>query len=208
MTRLNLLPWREMRRKEQDKQLLSLMVFVSVLMGLAVFYAHLHVGGLIDNQNARNNFLNDEIVQVDKQIKEIRDIKKQRAALISRMNIIYQLQGDRTQVVHLFDELVQRLPEGVYMKSLEQKAKTLKIKGVAQSNARVSALMRNLEESNWFTQPNLKVINVKKNKKTGDRVSNFDLSVTQTDKSAKKKSTKQKSEKPPKAAKAKAGPKK
>jgi len=208
MTRLNLLPWREMRRKEQDKQLLSLMVFVSVLMGLAVFYAHLHVGGLIDNQNARNNFLNDEIVQVDKQIKEIRDIKKRRAALVSRMNIIYQLQGDRTQVVHLFDELVQRLPEGVYLKSLEQKLKSLKMKGVAQSNARVSALMRNLEESNWFTQPNLKVINVKKNKKTGDRVSNFDLSVTQTDKSAKKKSTKKKSVKTSKAAKAKAGSKK
>ncbi|GMR18592.1 MAG: type 4a pilus biogenesis protein PilN [Gammaproteobacteria bacterium] len=197
-----------MRRKEQDKQLLSLMVFVSVLMGLAVFYAHLHVGGLIDNQNARNNFLNEKIAQVDKQIKEIRDIKKRRAALISRMNIIYRLQGDRTQVVHLFDELVQRLPEGVYLKSLEQKSKSVKMKGVAQSNARVSALMRNLEESNWFTRPNLKVINVKKNKKTGDRVSNFDLSVTQTDKSAKKKSTKKKSGKTPKAAKAKAGRKK
>lgn len=203
MTRLNLLPWRELRRKEQDKQLLSLMVFVCVLMGLAVFYAHLHVSGLIDNQNARNNFLNDEIAKVDKQIKEIKNIKKRRAALISRMNIIYQLQGDRTQVVHLFDELVQRLPEGVYLKSLTQKAKSLKIKGVAQSNARVSALMRNLEESNWFTQPTLKVINVRKNKKTGDRVSNFDLSVTQTDKSAQKKSKKN-----PRTAKAKAGRKK
>lgn len=185
MTKLNLLPWREMRRKEQDKQLLSLMVFASVLMGLAVFYAHLHVGGLIDNQNARNQYLDEEIAKVDKQIKEIKDIKRKRTALISRMNIIYQLQGDRTQVVHLFDELVQRLPEGVYFRSLVQKGKVLSLKGVAQSNARVSAVMRNFEESNWFTLPKLKVINVRKSPGAGDRVSQFDLTVTQTDKSTK-----------------------
>ncbi|MDH5648432.1 MAG: PilN domain-containing protein [Gammaproteobacteria bacterium] len=190
MTRLNLLPWREIRRKEQDKQLLSLMIFVCVLMGLAVFYAHLHVSGLIDNQNARNNFLNQEIAKVDKQIEEIKDLKKRRAALISRMEIIYRLQGDRTQVVHLFDELVKRLPEGIYFSSLDQKGKNLTIKGVAQSNARVSALMRNLEESNWLTEPKLKVINVKQTKKTTEKVSQFDLTVTQTDKSAKTKSNK------------------
>lgn len=191
MTRLNLLPWREMKRREQDRQLLSVAAFACVLMGLIIFYAHLHVSALIDNQNSRNKFLKDEIAKVDKQIAEIRDLKKKRKALISRMNIIYQLQGDRTQIVHVFDELVRRLPEGVYFTKLDQKAKSITLEGVAQSNARVSALMRNLENSNWFMNPELDVINVKK--KGGDRVSQFKLKVTQTDKSFKKDEKKKKS---------------
>lgn len=179
MTTLNLLPWREMRRKEQDKQLLSVLVFACVLAGLLIFYAHLHVTGLINNQNTRNQFLEKEINKVKKEIKEIKELKKQRAALIARMNIIYQLQGDRSRIVHIFDELVTRLPEGVYFKSLAQKKDLFRIKGVAQSNARVSALMRNLEGSEWLQKPVLKIIKVKTDKKSGEKVSQFDLSVMQ-----------------------------
>ena len=185
-THLNLLPWREMRRKEQDRQLLAVLAGVAVLTGLMVFYAHLHVSGMIDNQVQRNNFLKQQITLVNKQIEEIKNLKKQRQALISRMNIIYQLQGDRTQVVHVFDELVKRLPEGVYFDSVTQKGKVITIKGTAQSNARVSALMRNLEQSNWFINPDLKVINVKTTKGAAERVSVFDMTVKQTDKRAKK----------------------
>lgn len=185
-TQLNLLPWREMRRKEQDRQLLAVLAGVVVFSGLVLFQAYLHVSGLIDNQVQRNNFLKQQITIVNKQIAEIKSLKKQRQALISRMNIIYQLQGDRTQIVHVFDELVKRLPEGVYFDSLKQKGKVITIKGTAQSNARVSALMRNLEQSNWFVSPDLKVININTAKGGGERVSVFDMTVKQTDKRAKK----------------------
>ena len=183
-TRLNLLPWREMRRKEQDKQLMSVAGFAWVLMALIVFYGHVHVTTLIDNQNKRNQYLEEEIVKVDKQIAEIKELQKQRKALIARMNIIYELQGDRTQIVHVFDEFVQRLPDGVYFTNMDQKGKNFFLNGVAQSNARVSALMRNLEESNWFKDPVLEIIKAKETKE--DRVSEFKLRVTQTDKRAKK----------------------
>lgn len=177
-TRLNLMPWRELRRKEQDRQLLSVAVGAWFLMGLVVFYLHLHVTGLMDDQNRRNKFLQSEIAKVDKEIKQIKELEKQRKNLIARMNVIYDLQGDRTQVVHVFDDLVRKLPEGVYFTSLKQKGKGITIKGVAQSNARVSALMRNLDKgSAWFTDPNLNVIKVKA--QGNDRVSVFELKVKQ-----------------------------
>ncbi len=180
-TRLNLLPWREMRRKEQDRQLLTIAAGAWVLMGLVVFYAHLHVSGLIEDQQRRNDFLKGEIAKVEKEITEIKELRKQRQALIARMNVIYELQGDRTQVVHVFDDLVRKLPEGVYFTALDQKGKTFVLQGSAQSNARVSALMRNLDGSDWFTDPNLVVINVKE-EKGGDRVSTFTLQVNQATK--------------------------
>ncbi|MFQ6021475.1 MAG: PilN domain-containing protein [Acidiferrobacterales bacterium] len=179
-TQLNLLPWREMRRKEQDRQLLTMAISAWILMGLIVFYAHLHVTGLIDDQNRRNGYLKQEIAKVDKEIKEIKELKKQRQALIARMNVIYELQGDRTQIVHVFDDLVRKLPEGIYFRTLKQTGKSIAVKGVAQSNARVSALMRNLDASEWFASPNLNIINVKED--GNDRVSEFTLKVKQTSK--------------------------
>lgn len=184
-TRLNLLPWREIRRKEQDRQLLTVAAGAWVLMVLAVFYAHLHVTHLIDDQNRRNEFLKGEIAKVEKEIKEIKEIKKQRQALIARMNVIYQLQGDRTQIVHVFDDLVRKLPEGVYFKTMKQRGKHFALDGIAQSNARVSALMRNLDSSEWFANPNLDIINVQE--KGGDRVSTFKLQVNQQAKTAEQK---------------------
>ena len=179
-TQLNLLPWREIRRKDQDRQLLSLAIGAWILTALIVFYGHLHVTGLINDQNQRNDFLNQEIAKVDKQIKEIKELKKQRQALIARMNVIYELQGDRTQVVHVFDDLVRKLPEGIYFNKLKQKGKALTIEGVAQSNARVSALMRNLDASDWFSDPNLSVIKVVED--GTDRVSKFEMTIKQVSK--------------------------
>ena len=182
-TRVNLLPWREMHRKEQDRQLLTIAVGAWILMGVVIFYAHIHVSSLIENQNRRNEFLNQEIAKVDKEIKEIADIKKQRADLIARMNVIYQLQGDRTQIVHLFDELARKLPDGIYLASLKHSGSTISLQGVAQSNARVSALMRNLASSDWFADPELEVITVKP--RGSDRVSEFSLRVKQAAKQQK-----------------------
>ena len=183
-TRINLLPWREMQRKEQDRQLLSIAVGAWILMGVVIFYAHVHVSSLIENQNRRNDFLNQEIAKVDKEIKEIAALKKQRAALIARMNVIYELQSNRTQVVHLFDELARKLPEGIYFSSLKHTGNNIALQGMAQSNARVSALMRNLASSDWFTNPELEVITSKA--AGSDRVSSFSLNVKQSEKQKKK----------------------
>lgn len=183
-TRINLLPWREMRRKEQDRQLLTIAVGAWILMGVIIFYAHVHISALIENQNKRNEFLNQEIAKVEKEIKEIAELKKKRADLIARMNVIYQLQGDRAKVVHLFDELARKLPEGVYLGSLVHTGSNIALKGVAQSNARVSALMRNLAASDWFADPELEVITVKS--RGGDRVSEFSMKVKPVAKQQKK----------------------
>jgi len=177
MTRINLLPWREMRRKEQDRQILSIAVGAWLLMGLIIFYGHLHVTGLIDNQQKRNEFLDKEIKKVDEEIKEIRELQAARAALLARMRVIQQLQSDRTQIVHTFDDLVRKVPEGVYLFSLKQVGQQFTLTGNAQSNARVSALMRNLDGSEWFMAPELDVINVKP--RGADRVSEFVLRVKQ-----------------------------
>lgn len=177
MTRLNLLPWRDLRRKEQDRQLLSIAVGVWILMGLIIFYAHLHVSGLIENQQKRNEFLDKETKKLDEEIKEIRELQAARSALLARMRVIQQLQLDRTQVVHLFDDLVRKMPEGVYLTTLKQAGPVITLTGNAQSNARVSALMRNLDASDWYTKPELDVINVKT--KGNDRVSEFTLRVNQ-----------------------------
>ena len=177
MTRLNLLPWRDQRRKEQDRQLLSIAVGVWILMGLVIFYAHLHVSGLIENQQKRNEFLDKETKKLDEEIKEIKELQAARAALLARMRVIQQLQADRTLVVHLFDDLVRKVPEGVYITSFKQAAPLITLTGNAQSNARVSALMRNLDASDWYAKPDLDVINVKT--KGSDRVSEFTLRVSQ-----------------------------
>ncbi|MBI3575875.1 MAG: PilN domain-containing protein, partial [Gammaproteobacteria bacterium] len=160
-TRLNLLPWREMRRKEQDKHLLTFAAGIWTLMGFLVLFTYLRVSATKDDQLKRVEFLQQEIARVDNEIKEIADLKKQREALIARMNVIYQLQADRIQVVRVFDELARKLPEGVYLTAFRYAGSSISLQGIAQSNARVSAFMRNLSGSDWFADPELEVINVK-----------------------------------------------
>lgn len=193
-TRINLLPWRDQRRKEQDRQILSIGVGAWILMGLIIFYAHLHVTGLIENQQKRNEFLDKEIKKVDEEIKEIRELQAARSALLARMRVIQQLQMDRTRVVHMFDDLVRKTPEGVYFVGLKQAGQTITLTGNAQSNARVSALMRNLDASDWFANPDLDVINVKP--RGSDRVSEFTLRVNQKVKQEEKDEKPQKDGKP------------
>lgn len=175
-TRINLLPWRELRRREQDRQMLTIAVASWLLMGVVVFYAHVHVSAMIENQNLRNKFLQDEIKKVENEIKEIAELKKTRQDLIARMNVIYQLQGDRTRVVRIFDEVARRLPEGVYLTSLKQTGGgSLALQGLAQSNGRVAALMRNLAASDLFMEPVLEVIRIKE--QGGSRLSEFSMNV-------------------------------
>ncbi len=184
MTRLNLLPWRQLRRKEQDRQLLSIGIGMVILMGLIVFYVYVNVNSRIHDQNLRNQYLTAQINKLDKQIQAIRKLKQERQALIARMHVIEHLQADRTQIVHVFDSLVRRLPPGIYLTSFIQQGSAFTISGVAQSNARVSAFMRQLDQSNWFAKPDLDVIHVTVQNHT--RVSEFTLHVLETDKAAKK----------------------
>lgn len=175
MTRINLLPWREIRRRERDRQILTGSVLAWMLTGLVVFYGWWHMNGLIDFQNGRNGFLKQETAKLDKQITEIREIKRRKEALLARMEVIQQLQSNRTQIVHVFDDLVRKLPKGVYLTSLKKKGNNITLAGFAQSNARVSSLMQNLDSSDWFSNPNLNVINVTPSGE--QRVSKFTLQV-------------------------------
>lgn len=176
-TRINLLPWRELRRQEQDRQLLSASIGAWLLMGLVVFYGWYYANGLIEHQNKRNDYLKTEIAKLDEKIKEINKLKERKQALIARMEIIQQLQQNRTQIVHVFDDLVRKLPKGVYLTGLAKKNKQITLKGLAQSNARVSHLMNNLDSSDWFTNPNLDIVNAQD--QGGDRVSQFTVRVNE-----------------------------
>ncbi len=175
MTRINLLPWREIRRRERDRQILTGSFLSWMLMGLVVFYGWWHMNGLIDFQSSRNGFLTQETAKLDKQIKEIREIKRRKESLLARMEVIQSLQSNRTQIVHVFDDLVRKLPKGVYLTSLKKKGKNITLAGYAQSNARISSLMRSLDSSDWFANPNLNVINVTPSGES--RVSKFTLQV-------------------------------
>ncbi|MCC6209133.1 MAG: PilN domain-containing protein [Gammaproteobacteria bacterium] len=177
MTNINLLPWREIRRKEQQRQFFSIAGGAAVLMGLIVFYIHIHVGGMIETQSMRNKFLEEEITKVEAKIVEIKTIESKKEQLLARMNIIQQLQTRRPAIVHLFDELVKAVPSGMYLTNVSQQGKLLVIEGVAQSNARVSAFMRNLDASDWFAGPRLEVIEA--SSKDLARTSHFKLAVSQ-----------------------------
>ncbi|HFD92057.1 MAG TPA: pilus assembly protein PilN [Gammaproteobacteria bacterium] len=175
MTCINLLPWREARRKEQQRQFFTIAGAAAVLMGVIVFYIHMHIGGLIDNQNNRNNYLEDEIAVVDKKIAEIKTLKTEKKKLLARMNIIQQLQTRRPEIVHLFDDLVRSVPPGIYLTKAQQQDTAVIFEGVAQSNARVSSFMRNLDGSDWYENPRLEVI--KADDKGRVRTSHFVLRV-------------------------------
>jgi len=155
MVRINLLPHREQRRQARQRQFVSMVIGLAVL-GLAVVgLVHVVIAARIDNQNGRNKLLTDEIVKLDEQIKEIDKLREQTQALLARKQIVETLQANRTEAVHLLDQLVQQLPDGLYLRSVKQSGTKVTLVGYAQSNARVSTLMRNIESSPWLTSPEL-----------------------------------------------------
>lgn len=164
MAKINLLPWRQEQRKEQQRQFLTIVGLVAVLVALGILAVHLQYARLIGVQESRNEYLTKHIKEVEKQIKEINQLANKKERLLARMEIIQRLQRNRPEIVRLFDEMVRILPEGVHLKSLSQKGTKLSLKGVAQSNARVSALMRNIDQSDWLTSPELGVIQTGKGK--------------------------------------------
>ena len=187
MPQINLLPWREELRARRQKEFLTLAVITLLAMGGVVFGVHLHMQGRIDFQVARNEFVQSEISKLDKQIKEIENLQRQKERLLARTRKIQQLQSGRPDIVHLMDELVSTLPEGVYLTKVVQKGANLQMNGVAQSNARVSSLMRQLDSSDWLENPSLIQI-VADKKAQSDLVRNaiFALGIKQTSQKPKK----------------------
>jgi len=177
MSTINLLPWREERRAARKKQFLSAMGLSAVLAIGAVGLGHLYFDKLITNQNNRNTYLEQEIKALDTKIAQIKELEKEKSNLIARMHAIETLQTSRPLVVHLFDELVTSMPEGIYLNNIEQKNEVLTISGSAQSNSRVSNFMRNLEASEWLTGATLEIIENKDEKK--NRTNRFTLRINQ-----------------------------
>ena len=155
MIRINLLPHREEKRKARRQQFYGLLGLVSVLAGVIVFLVITVIDGYISAQDAKNDFLKKEIVALDKQIDQIKRLKEQTQALLARKQIIEALQRDRAEAVLLLSELVKQMPEGVYIRSMKQTGARIALIGYAQSNARVSTLMRNIEASPWLEKPQL-----------------------------------------------------
>jgi type IV pilus assembly protein PilN len=176
MIRVNLLPWREARRKAQRQHLGMLGGMVAVLGLLIVGAVHLTIAGYISVQSDRNEFLKRENVRLDKEIEEIRKLKTEIAALLARKQVIERLQTDRAQAVYLLEELVQQVPDGVYLKGIKQTGRKVNLVGYAQSNARVSTLMRNLGASPYLEKPDL--VEIKATMVSNKRVSEFSMNVS------------------------------
>lgn len=160
MANINLLPWREGQRRERNKQTLLGCILILAAAAAIVFLGKFYMDGRIQHQQGRNAYVQSEINALSEVIREIEDLKDKRDQLLARMEVIQTLQANRSQIVHVFDDLVTKLPKGVYYDSIQKSAGNLKIQGKAQSNGRVSALMRNLDSSEWFDNTSLKVVDV------------------------------------------------
>jgi len=167
MPRINLLPWREDERKER-KIAFTVALGVSALGAAVVTFAvYLMFGSMIDAQERRNEQLRVEIKKLDQQIEEINDLESSKQKFIARMEIIEKLQRSRPEIVHVFDEIVRTLPDGVYLTGVKQTDKRFKFEGVAQSSTRVSSFMRNIDGSEWLRNPELEVVQTGKDKSPG-----------------------------------------
>lgn len=167
MANINLLPWREAYKKQKQNEYLGVLGAVVAFALVIVYAITSYYDGEISNQNARNNFLTNESKVLDGKIKEIRTLTDTRQQLIERMELIQDLQGNRPVIVRIFDEIARAVPEDLYFTDLENKGGMVSVKGVAKSNNRVAALMRNFDRSDWFADPALK--GVQANKDGGNR---------------------------------------
>jgi type IV pilus assembly protein PilN len=177
MANINLLPWREELRKEKTRQFASMTGFSVILTIAVIALVHVMISNQISYQQSRNKILTDEIARLDVALKEIEGLEETKEKLLSRMDIIQSLQQKRPQIVHLFDEIVRTVPEGIFLTGIKQSGNAIEIKGVAESNGRVSAYMRNIDSSEWMSTPKLTVIETKKGTL---RSSDFMLTTSQS----------------------------
>jgi type IV pilus assembly protein PilN len=178
MAQINLLPWREERREERQQRFFAAVgagvIFAAAILYGVVFFAN----GFIDEQNQRNSFLKTEIIVLDKKIKEIKTLEAERDRLLARMQVIQELQASRPKVVKVFDALVRTVPEGIHLEKVARQGDTITLNGVAQSNARVSVFMRQLDDNAEFNESALTVIKRTSSKK--DAIRKFTLGVNES----------------------------
>jgi len=188
MIRINLLPWREARRKAHNLQFYVLMGMVAGLAASIILLVHGYYATRLSTQTERNKFLTDENSKLDKEIEEIKKLKEEIQALLSRKQVIETLQADRAQTVYLLEQLVRQAPDGVYLKSIRQTGSKVNLSGYAQSNARVSTLMRNLEASPYLGNPDLVEIKVAtiNNKRLSEFIMNVSIRRQQSESDAAK----------------------
>ena len=177
MAKINLLPWREELRAEKTRQFASMLGMFAFLTATIVGAVHMNIAGQISHQQFRNGILTTEINKLELAIKEIEKLEATKDELLSRMEVIQSLQLRRPQIVHLFDEFVRTVPEGIYLTSIKQNGNEININGVAESNGRVSAYMRSIDASDWMSTPKLSVIQTKKGSL---RSSTFVLTTSQS----------------------------
>jgi len=161
MARINLLPWRAERRKRRQQEFFAMLGAAALVAALLAVLINSYYSAQIESQNARNAFLEARIVEVQKQITEIDELDRAKSRLLARKQVIEELQASRSQMVHLFDELVRTVPDGIKLTLIQQAGDQLTLEGLSQSNARVSSYMRNLEASDWTGTPDLSIIEAK-----------------------------------------------
>ena len=178
MAKINLRPWREELRAEKQKRFVATLLGAAIVAAGLVFLWKTDMDNRIAHQESRNDYIEAASRQLDSQIKEIEELRKKREELLARMEVIQDLQGKRPVIVRVFDELVRTLPEGLFYTELSKANEELTINGMAESNSRISTLMRNFERSEWFTNPGLTNVAAADDERAG--YSAFDLSVSQT----------------------------
>ena len=175
MIRINLLPHREEKRKARRQQFYALAVLVSILAAVIVLAVHLTYSQIIEGQEEVNDILKNEIAKINKDIEDIKNLKEQTQALLARKQIIENLQRDRSEAVRLLSEMTRQMPEGIYIRSLKQEGARVSIAGYAQSSARVSTFMRNVDASPWLEKPQL--IEIKAGEVNKKRLNEFTMNV-------------------------------
>ena len=176
MPRINLIPWREAERKRKRQEFGVGALGALVVAGAIAFLVNLQMSAAVDNQLERNAYLNGEIAQLDKQITEILALEQQKQRLRARIQVIEQLERSRPEIVHVFDQLVRTIPDGVNLTSVKQTDRKLQLKGLAQSSTRVASYMRNIDASEWLSDPSLDILETKG---AGDGGSDFTLNAMQ-----------------------------
>ncbi|EON90741.1 Tfp pilus assembly protein PilN [Marinobacter lipolyticus SM19] len=177
MAKINLRPWREELRAEKQKQFVVMILGAAIVAAGMAFLWKTDMDNRIAYQQSRNAYIETATKELDKQIKEIENLKRKRDELLSRMQVIQDLQGKRPVIVRAFDELVRTLPDGLFYTDLKKTGDRVDIVGMAESNSRISTLMRRFDESDWFTEPNLSNVSAADNRRAG--YSQFNLSVKQ-----------------------------
>lgn len=177
MANINLRPWREELRAEKQKQFVVMILSAAIVAAGLVFLWKTDMDNRIAYQESRNAYIETATKKLDKQIKEIQALKKKRDELLARMEVIQDLQGKRPVIVRVFDELVRTLPDGLFYTDLKRQGDTVSIVGMAESNSRISGLMRQFEDSDWFADPNLSNVSAADKQRAG--YSQFNMSVKQ-----------------------------